>query len=204
MIIVQIDLLETVKRLLFDSVAALLFGEAFLEAHGCGKLRAAFFDFEEEFELAASPLPHALQPRFCRARSTLLAAFRRDLLLVKASTMMLPHCRSLWLCQVVPRTSYRLRCSRVGSLCCRLAGDATCSCSPLTTLPTRLKHITSNAARSGPYSLDLSACAAGRQLRRATCTAPSWASCWRSATSSTARRRTCCWRCCGRPWCGAL
>jgi len=67
-----------VKQLLFDSVAALLFGEAFLAAHGSRKLRAAFFNFEEAFELAASPMPHVLQPRFCRARTALLAAFRQD------------------------------------------------------------------------------------------------------------------------------
>lgn len=72
------DLLEAVKAALFDTVARLLFGREFVAAHGVKALRAAFFDFEEAFELAASPLPHALQPRFCGARHTLLGAFRWD------------------------------------------------------------------------------------------------------------------------------
>ncbi len=64
------------KQLLFDCVAAQIFGAAFVAAHGRAKLRRAFFEFEEDFELAASPLPHFFQPRFCAARRTLLEAFR--------------------------------------------------------------------------------------------------------------------------------
>lgn len=72
----EVDPLETVKASLFHSVCRLLFGRAFVVAHGSKALQAAFFDFEEAFELAASPLPHLLQPKFCRARRTLLGAFR--------------------------------------------------------------------------------------------------------------------------------
>lgn len=72
----QVDLMEAVKVSLFDAVARLLYGRQFVDAHGCSALRAAFFTFEDAFELAASPLPHIFQPRFRRARSTLLSAFR--------------------------------------------------------------------------------------------------------------------------------
>lgn len=68
--------METVKTLLFDTVAQLLFGQQFVTTHGREKLRTAFFDFEEDFERGASPFPHFLQPRFCAARLTLLTAFR--------------------------------------------------------------------------------------------------------------------------------
>lgn len=62
----------------FPAVARLLYGHAFVAAHGSAALRDAFYDFEETFELAASPVPHFLQRRFCRARHFLLTAFRRD------------------------------------------------------------------------------------------------------------------------------
>ena len=40
------------------------------------RLQDAFFAFEGGFEMAASPLPHLLQPRFLAARRTLVAALR--------------------------------------------------------------------------------------------------------------------------------
>lgn len=40
------------------------------------RLQADFFAFEEGFELAASPVPHILQPRFLGARRRLVAALR--------------------------------------------------------------------------------------------------------------------------------
>lgn len=40
------------------------------------RLQDAFFAFEAGFELAASPVPHLLQPRFLAARRTLLRALR--------------------------------------------------------------------------------------------------------------------------------
>jgi len=40
------------------------------------QLQDTFFVFEEGFELAASPLPHILQPRFLAARRRLLAELR--------------------------------------------------------------------------------------------------------------------------------
>ena len=40
-------------------------------------LAATFFEFEEGFELSASPVPHIFQPRFLRARRRLLAALRQ-------------------------------------------------------------------------------------------------------------------------------
>ena len=72
----QVDLLEAVKVSLFPAVARLLYGHAFVEAHGSTALLDAFCTFEGTFELAASPVPHMFQRRFCRARSFLLTAFR--------------------------------------------------------------------------------------------------------------------------------
>ena len=72
----QVELLQGVKDLLFRPTVAALFGKAFCARHGAAALQAAFFAFEAGFELAASPLPHFLQPGFCAARRTLLRAFR--------------------------------------------------------------------------------------------------------------------------------
>jgi hypothetical protein len=114
----QLDLWEQVKRLVFQSSVALLFGPAFLQSNaackhtqegqpgaspgaaaaslqtnpaspsGCSstpssssgrraeQLQRDFFAFEAGFELAASPVPHILQPGFLAARRRLLAALR--------------------------------------------------------------------------------------------------------------------------------
>ncbi|KAL4855710.1 25-hydroxycholesterol 7-alpha-hydroxylase [Chlorella vulgaris] len=114
----QPDLWELVKRLVFQSSVALLFGPAFLQSNaacqhtqegqpgaspgaaavslqtdpvspsGCSstpssssgrraeQLQRDFFVFEAGFELAASPVPHILQPGFLAARRRLLAALR--------------------------------------------------------------------------------------------------------------------------------
>ena len=72
----QVDLLATLRDLLFYPTVAVLFGEPFCDRHGPARLQQALFAFEAGFELAASPVPHCLQPGFCRARRTLLAAFR--------------------------------------------------------------------------------------------------------------------------------
>ena len=72
------DLLEIVKASLFAPVARLLYGHVFVSAHGSAALQKAFYAFEETFELAASPVPHVLQRRFCRTRRFLLTAFRWD------------------------------------------------------------------------------------------------------------------------------
>ena len=72
----QVDVLEAIKASLFPPVARLLYGHAFVSAHGSAALQSAFFDFEETFELAASPVPHIFQHRFTAARRFLLSAFR--------------------------------------------------------------------------------------------------------------------------------
>jgi hypothetical protein len=71
-----VELLQGMKDLLFRPTVAALFGEAFCARHGAAALQDAFFAFEAGFELAASPLPQALQRRFCAARRALLRAFR--------------------------------------------------------------------------------------------------------------------------------
>ena len=68
--------MTVVKDILFPSAVESLFGAAFLQHHSIAHLQQAFFAFEAGFELAASPLPHFLQPGFCRARRALLTAFR--------------------------------------------------------------------------------------------------------------------------------
>jgi hypothetical protein len=71
-----VDLLEAIKASLFPPVARLLYGHTFVTAYGSAALQQAFYAFEETFELAASPVPHILQRRFCTARRFLLSAFR--------------------------------------------------------------------------------------------------------------------------------
>lgn len=64
------------EELLWEAAVPALFGARFW-ARGARALRPAFAAFEAGFELAASPLPHALQPRFRAARRALLEALRR-------------------------------------------------------------------------------------------------------------------------------
>lgn len=71
----QVELWEAVASTFFAASVSALFGPAFLDVHGAERLQAAFYDFED-IELAASPVPHWLQPRFCAARKHLLDAFR--------------------------------------------------------------------------------------------------------------------------------
>jgi cytochrome P450 len=70
----RMELYAAVQSLLFPAAVEALFGPAFLQCHGAPALQAAFFEFEGGFELAASPVPHLLQPRFRRARAALLRA----------------------------------------------------------------------------------------------------------------------------------
>lgn len=72
----QLELFGAVKDTLFDASVQTLFGAPFVNHHGCAPLQKAFYEFEEGFEMAASPVPHFLQPTFCKARTTLLAALR--------------------------------------------------------------------------------------------------------------------------------
>ena len=72
----QADLMSCIKKILFPAALESLFGSTFLRHHGSEHLQKAFFAFEEGFELAASPVPHFLQPPFCKGRRALLEAFR--------------------------------------------------------------------------------------------------------------------------------
>lgn len=69
-------MLQCIKDILFPAAVESIFGAAFLQHHSVARLQQAFFKFEEGFELAASPLPHFLQPSFCQAKRALLEAFR--------------------------------------------------------------------------------------------------------------------------------
>lgn len=72
----EADLMSCIKKILFPAALESIFGAAFLRHHGSERLQKAFFAFEEGFELAASPVPHFLQPSFCKGRQALLEAFR--------------------------------------------------------------------------------------------------------------------------------
>ncbi len=73
----QAGLLALVKDLVFQPTVEVLYGAAFCQAQDMARLQQAFFSFESGFELAASPVPHALQGTFCAARSHLLTSFRQ-------------------------------------------------------------------------------------------------------------------------------
>eukprot|EP00891_Asterochloris_glomerata_P009301 jgi/Astpho2/9301/Aster-x0850 len=75
----EVDLLHLVKTVLFPAAMETLFGPAFLREHGADSLADAYFAFDGGFELAASPVPQWVQPRWCWARYTLLQAFRTSL-----------------------------------------------------------------------------------------------------------------------------
>ena len=68
--------MDAVRGVLFEAVARQLFGDAFVDAHGASVLGGVFHTFDSNFERAASPVPHLLQPAFCSARRTLLGMFR--------------------------------------------------------------------------------------------------------------------------------
>ena len=68
--------MHLIKTVLFPATAEILFGPAFLQEHGANSLADAYFAFDGGFELAASPVPQWVQPNWCRARRTLLQAFR--------------------------------------------------------------------------------------------------------------------------------
>jgi 24-hydroxycholesterol 7alpha-hydroxylase len=75
---VNLELSEAVAKLVFSASVEALFGAVFLQRHGEGYLYQAFFEFEECFELAASPIPHFLQPKFKKARRKLLEAITKS------------------------------------------------------------------------------------------------------------------------------
>uniref|UniRef100_A0A7S0VC43 Cytochrome P450 n=1 Tax=Polytomella parva TaxID=51329 RepID=A0A7S0VC43_9CHLO len=69
------NLFHFIRHWVFCVGVEVLFGSEFLHKgpHGSvAALAAEFWIFEEGFELAASPLPHLLQPRWIRARARLL------------------------------------------------------------------------------------------------------------------------------------
>ena len=68
--------MHLIKTVLFPAAMETLFGPAFLQEHGADSLAEAYFAFDGGFELAASPVPQWVQPRWCKARRTLLRAFR--------------------------------------------------------------------------------------------------------------------------------
>ena len=86
----QVELMGAVNQILTPAAIEMLFGAAFLKRHssrgvpqeasfkrhGQADVLTAFATFESGFELAASPVPHWLQPTWCTSRAWLLSAFR--------------------------------------------------------------------------------------------------------------------------------
>jgi hypothetical protein len=61
--------------LMFQASLPVLFGPRFAaENPDC---EHNFYEMEEEFELATTPIPHFLLKKFCRGKTSLLAMFKR-------------------------------------------------------------------------------------------------------------------------------
>ncbi|KAF6254878.1 cytochrome P450 [Scenedesmus sp. NREL 46B-D3] len=75
----KVELWSACQRLVFQSAGRVLFGEAFFARHGLDAVQHEFLTFEENFEIAASPIPHLLLPAFRQSRSRLLSMFRESL-----------------------------------------------------------------------------------------------------------------------------
>ena len=70
----QVELFAATRSVVFRAAVGVLFGERLFQCvpGGAEQLERTFFRFEEAFELAASPVPHALQGGFTAARADLL------------------------------------------------------------------------------------------------------------------------------------
>ena len=71
-----VELFDSIKCVIFPAAVESLFGSRFVARHGIGNLQNAFFELDEGFELAASPIPHIFHPRFVHARRYLTTALR--------------------------------------------------------------------------------------------------------------------------------
>jgi cytochrome P450 len=71
---VRLELSQAISKLVFSASVEALFGRKFLQRHGKDYLYQSFFDFEQCFELAASPISHVFQPKFKNSRRKLLEA----------------------------------------------------------------------------------------------------------------------------------
>lgn len=72
----QVELFSLLRLTVFEAATTALFGARFMESHGWRATALDFDVFERGFEMAASPLPQWLQPRFCAARRRLLRTLR--------------------------------------------------------------------------------------------------------------------------------
>jgi hypothetical protein len=71
----ETDLLQWTRSLMFQASLPALFGPRFAaENPDC---EHNFYEMEEEFELATTPIPHFLLKKFCRGKTCLLAMFKR-------------------------------------------------------------------------------------------------------------------------------
>eukprot|EP00879_Flechtneria_rotunda_P018291 GHRR01019188.1.p1 GENE.GHRR01019188.1~~GHRR01019188.1.p1 ORF type:complete len:508 (+),score=214.12 GHRR01019188.1:966-2489(+) len=75
----KVELWESCQQLVFDCAAQVLFGTRFFQRHGLTDVRQSFLVFEEQFEVAASPVPHLLLPKFRKAKHQLLSMFKASL-----------------------------------------------------------------------------------------------------------------------------
>ena len=71
----ETDLQQWTRSLMFQASLPALFGARFAaENPDC---EHNFYEMEEEFELATTPIPHLLLKKFCRGKKALLAMFKR-------------------------------------------------------------------------------------------------------------------------------
>jgi hypothetical protein len=71
----ETDLLQWTRTLMFQASLPALFGPRFAaENPDCGHY---FYEMEEEFELATTPIPQFLLKKFCRGKKSLLTMLKR-------------------------------------------------------------------------------------------------------------------------------
>jgi hypothetical protein len=71
----ETDLLQWTRSLMFQASLPALFGSRFAaENPDCEHY---FYEMEQEFELATTPIPHFLLKKFCRGKKSLLIMLKR-------------------------------------------------------------------------------------------------------------------------------
>jgi hypothetical protein len=108
----ETDLLQWTRSLMFQASLPALFGPRFAaENPDCEHY---FYEMEEEFELATTPIPHFLLKKFCRGKKALLTMLKRLVETTNAGngedTMIAALIKVLRQTSVVSRTSL-INCS---------------------------------------------------------------------------------------------
>eukprot|EP00878_Enallax_costatus_P026804 GHUV01028803.1.p1 GENE.GHUV01028803.1~~GHUV01028803.1.p1 ORF type:complete len:247 (+),score=65.51 GHUV01028803.1:153-893(+) len=75
----RVELWSACQSLVFSCAGQVLFGKQFFQRHGLEEVLKTFLTFEENFEVAASPIPHLLLFQFRAARAKLLLMFAESI-----------------------------------------------------------------------------------------------------------------------------